>query len=65
MSELPPTKDESFRLSKLFQYFLQGLLVLAPIAITIYAVYWVVSSIDDLIPIFTAKSADGKVYVRN
>jgi uncharacterized membrane protein len=66
MSELPPpASKEGFRISKLFQYFLQGLLVMAPIAITIYAVYWVVSSIDNLIPIFTAKDADGKIYVRN
>src|ERR1700694_3641229 len=65
MTELPADKKEGFKPSKLFQYFLQGLLVLAPIAITLYAVYWVVSSIDDLIPIFTTRSADGKVYVRN
>lgn len=59
-----PTK-ERFQFSKLLQYFLQGLLVMAPLAITIYAVYWIVSSIDSLIPIFTARGADGKVYIRN
>jgi uncharacterized membrane protein len=57
--------DKGFTLSRLFQYFLQGLLVIAPIAITIYAVYSVVSFIDNQVPIFTAKDADGKVYVRN
>lgn len=59
--------DESkgFRFSKLLQYFLQGLLVLAPIAVTIYAVYSIVSFVDNQIPIFTARDADGKVYVRN
>src|SRR6476660_7603058 len=57
--------SEGFKFSKLFQYFLQGLLVIAPIAITIYAVYWVVSSIDSQIPLFTARGEDGKVYVRN
>src|SRR5215210_7116618 len=62
-NELPD--DKRFNLSKLLQYFLQGLLVIAPIAITIYAVYSVVSFIDNQIPIFTAKDADGKVYVRN
>lgn len=58
-------EDKGFRFSKLLNYFLQGLLVIAPIAITIYAVYSVVSFIDNQVPIFTAKDADGKVYVRN
>ncbi len=62
-NEIPEQKG--FQLNKLFQYFLQGLLVMAPIAITIYAVYSVVSFIDNQVPIFTAKDADGKVYVRN
>ncbi|MDQ6608837.1 MAG: DUF502 domain-containing protein [Bacteroidota bacterium] len=61
--EMPDSKG--FQFSKLLQYFLQGLLVLAPIAITIYAVYSVVSFIDNQVPIFTAKDVDGKVYVRN
>ena len=65
MDELQPQKEEGFQFSKLFQYFLQGLLVIAPIAITIYAVYWIVSSIDNMIPIFTAKGPDGRIYVRN
>lgn len=58
-----PQKD--FGLSKLFQYFLQGLLVIAPVAITGYAIYWIVSSIDALIPIFTFKDAEGKPQVQN
>lgn len=65
MNDAPPPKPEGFQFRKLFQYFLQGLLVLAPLAITVYAVYWVVSSIDSQIPIFTARGEDGKVYVRN
>lgn len=56
---------EPFRFRKLFQYFLQGLLIIAPIAITGYAIYWIVSSVDSLIPIFTAKDDEGHVYVRN
>ncbi|MEI6947937.1 DUF502 domain-containing protein [Paraflavisolibacter sp. H34] len=51
--------------SKLVQYFLQGLLVIAPVTITIYAIYWIVSSIDSLIPLFTVRGADGQVYVQN
>lgn len=62
-NEMPEQKG--FQLNKLLQYFLQGLLVIAPIVITIYAVYSVVSFIDNQLPIFTAKDADGKVYVRN
>ncbi|MEJ7912213.1 MAG: DUF502 domain-containing protein [Chitinophagaceae bacterium] len=54
-----------YTLSKLFQYFLQGLLVLAPVVITAFAIYWIVSSIDSLIPIFTTKDASGRVYVQN
>jgi uncharacterized membrane protein len=60
-----PVSREGFRFSKLLQYFLQGLLVIGPVAITIYFVYWVVSSIDSQIPLFTAKGEDGKVYVQN
>jgi uncharacterized membrane protein len=58
-------ENRSFDIGKLLNYFLQGLLVLAPIVITIYAVYSVVSFIDNQLPIFTAKDADGKTYVRN
>ena len=54
-----------FGLGRLFQYFLQGLLIIAPVTITIYAIYWVVSSIDSLIPIFTETDAEGKVRVQN
>src|SRR5829696_4224556 len=57
--------NKGFHFSKLLNYFLQGLLVIAPIAITVYAVYSVVSFIDNQVPIFTAKDTDGKVYVRN
>ena len=55
---------KSFNYRRLFQYFLQGLLVTAPLAITVYFFYWVVTSIDDLIPIFTIVE-DGRVKVRN
>src|SRR6476659_7995568 len=60
-----PIKEEGFQAGKLFQYFLQGLLVIAPVAITAYAVYWIVSSIDSLIPLFTAKDETGRIYIQN
>ncbi|MBA2746981.1 MAG: DUF502 domain-containing protein [Flavisolibacter sp.] len=65
MSDVQINKDDGFQFGKLFQYFLQGLLVIAPIVITIYAVYWIVSSVDSLFPIFTAKDANGNMQIRN
>ncbi len=55
----------SFRYKKVFQYFLQGLLVLAPVAITAYAIFWTVTTIDSLIPIFTYTDSRGIVRVQN
>lgn len=54
---------------KLLQYFLQGLIVLAPIAITVYAIYSLFSWVDGILPnmmhsIFPnwiTKNADGKI----
>jgi uncharacterized membrane protein len=40
----------SFDYKKLFQYFLQGILVLAPIAITIWAIATAFSFIDGILP---------------
>ena len=65
MNDSTASSTEGFKFSKLLQYFLQGLLVIAPVIITFYSVYWVVSAIDSQIPIFTAKDAEGKVYVQN
>jgi uncharacterized membrane protein len=54
---------ESFKWKKIIQYFLQGLLIIAPLAITIYAIYWVVSTVDGWVPIFreAVKDAQGNV----
>jgi uncharacterized membrane protein len=66
MSEPALSNDtQGFKFRKLFQYFLQGLLVIAPLAITVYAVYKIVSAIDGLIPIFTSRDEEGKIYVQN
>lgn len=54
-----------FDYSKLLQYFLQGLLILAPVAITIYAIFFIVTGIDNLIPIFTYTDANGVKHVQN
>jgi uncharacterized membrane protein len=50
---------------RLLQYFLQGLLIIAPVVITLYSIYWVISSIDSWLPLFTYEDQYGKVYVRN
>ncbi|MEI9935402.1 MAG: DUF502 domain-containing protein [Ferruginibacter sp.] len=40
----------SFNYKKLFQYFLQGVLILAPISITIWAITAAFNLIDDILP---------------
>ena len=55
----------SFSLKKLLQYFLQGLLIIAPIAITIYTVVWLITTIDGWIPIFNVTDPNGTIHVRN
>jgi uncharacterized membrane protein len=44
-------------LSKLFRFLLQGVLVVAPIVVTIYLIYWLFTTIDNLIelPIFATR----------
>jgi len=62
---IPVAAAGKFHLGKLAQYFLQGLLIIAPVTITVYAIYAVVSSIDNLLPIFTTIDSEGHVQVRN
>ncbi|HAN66325.1 MAG TPA: hypothetical protein DCQ34_08735 [Chitinophagaceae bacterium] len=54
-----------FRYKNLLQYFLQGLLILAPVTITAYALYFIVSTIDGWIPLFTYTDEKGVVRVQN
>ncbi len=54
-----------FHYKKLLQWFLQGMLVIAPITITVYAIYAVISTIDGWIPIFTHIDEKGVVHVQN
>lgn len=55
----------AFRYKKVLDYFFQGLLILAPVTITAYALYFIVSSIDSWIPIFTYTDEKGVVHVQN
>ncbi len=57
--------NNQFKFRKLLQYFLQGLLILAPVTITIYTIFIVVSTIDSWIPIFRYKDEYGIMRVQN
>ena len=57
--------DNVFSFKKLLQYFLQGMLILAPVAVTAYALYFVVSTIDGWLPIFSTTDDQGRVHVQN
>ncbi len=57
--------EKPFQYKKLLQYFLQGALILAPVSISVYTLYFVVSSIDGLIPIFTYIDESGRARVQN
>ncbi|GAO41857.1 DUF502 domain-containing protein [Flavihumibacter petaseus] len=63
--EMEPLKKDGWRWKKVFQYFLQGVLVVAPVAITGYLIFWFVSSIDNLIPLFQVKDDSGRFMTRN
>lgn len=54
-----------FYYTKILQYFLQGLLIIAPLAITVFALYYIISTIDSWLPIFSYTDGKGKVIVQN
>ena len=57
--------EHQFKYRKLLQYFFQGLLILAPVAITIYSLFFIVSTIDAWLPIFHYKDELGVTRVQN
>jgi uncharacterized membrane protein len=57
--------ESRFQYRKLLQYFFQGLLILAPVAITIYSLFFIVSTIDAWLPIFRYKDELGVTRVQN
>ena len=59
------SRRNEWRWRKILQYLIQGLLVTAPVAITIYLIYWFVYSVDSWLPIFTVKDVDGRIINRN
>ena len=56
-------KREAFKWKSIFKYFLQGLLVIAPLAVTIYTIYWIVSTVDNWLPIFSQPVKDFEGHV--
>jgi len=50
MSQWKHRISESFHWKKLLQYFFQGLVIIAPLVVTIYAVYWLFSTVDNILP---------------
>lgn len=39
-----------FHWRRLFQYFFQGLVIIAPLGVTIYAVVWLFTTVDNILP---------------
>ena len=44
----PPEKKKSF-LGKLLRFFIQGLIILAPIGVTAYVLYWLFDKVDSIL----------------
>ena len=57
--------DNVFSFKKLLQYFLQGMLILAPVAVTAYALWFIISTIDGWLPLFRTVDDKGNVHVQN
>ncbi len=43
------TKSQSLTLKKIFRYFIQGVIILAPIGITAYVLYWLFEKVDGIL----------------
>lgn len=43
-------KETSLHWKKLLQFFFQGLVIIAPVGITIYAVIWLFNTVDSILP---------------
>ena len=57
--------EKRFEMKNMLQYFLQGMLILAPVTITLYALYFIVSTIDGWIPLFSYTDSNGQTHVQN
>jgi uncharacterized membrane protein len=43
------TKQQNLTLKKIFRYFIQGIIILAPIGITAYVLYWLFEKVDSIL----------------
>lgn len=50
MSEIKKGGGGTFGWKKIFQYFFQGMVIIAPVAVTIYVVLWLFNAVDDILP---------------
>ncbi|MEO8174534.1 MAG: DUF502 domain-containing protein [Sediminibacterium sp.] len=50
MSDWKHRISDGFHWKVLLQYFFQGLVILAPVCITIYAVWWLFDAVDSILP---------------
>lgn len=50
MSNGKSPRETSLHWKKLLQYFFQGLIIIAPVGITIYAVIWLFNTVDSILP---------------
>src|SRR6185436_3498123 len=48
MSKKAP-KSQSITVKKIFRYFIQGVIILAPIGITAYVLYWLFERVDSIL----------------
>ena len=49
MEKLPSSTD-NFKLKNIVQYFFQGIIIIAPIGITLYVVIWLFNLVDNILP---------------
>lgn len=50
MQKPPSSSSERFKLKNFIQYFFQGIIIIAPIGITLYVVIWLFNIIDNILP---------------
>ena len=50
MSDRKERLADAFHWKNLLQYFFQGLVIIAPLGITIYAVLWLFTTVDNILP---------------
>ncbi len=48
--KLRPKKTLSYLANKTLQFFLQGLVLIAPVAVTVYVILWLFTTVDNLLP---------------